>query len=183
MIIPASARMTTIIVGGSVPAGGGEGCTIGNEDIEATEMQVSPGNLFGCRWQAPCSGTIASISFAFSGTYTSDTALAIYSDDAGAVNAVLGYSDQHAVGSGGTWIEHTGGTLSGISITSGNYYWIVIWADDDGTGSKVYHDNSGTHNGHAWYNYETTYSTSWPAGSNFGVDDTGHEFSFKAVIE
>ena len=116
MIIPASARMTTMIVGGGAPAGGG-GCVLGTETEHAFTTSIGVGNLFGYRAQASCSGTPTSISFYFAGVENSSTTMAIYADNAGSVASAvpLGYSDQVGVGSGDTWIEHTGGTLSGTT--------------------------------------------------------------------
>jgi hypothetical protein len=116
-------------------------------------------NYFGMgRFQAAYSKTGVT-KFKMYCTASGNAKVGIYSDNAGAPNARLGYNNTaQAVVSGENDL-----TISSMDVVSGNYYWVAMNFDTDGVGKSV--SGSGT------LKYKSaTYSTFTfpdPAGTGF----------------
>ena len=113
--------------------------SFGDTNKETNEMGSD--TKFACRFQAPASGTVTDMSF-----YTEDVGsdengidLAVYSDNANAPDAPLGYATTPDVGGLG-WYNATG--LS-VTIVSGTYYWLAACQSAEGyTYRCKYHDGA-----------------------------------------
>ena len=110
------------------PLVGGLDPNFGYETKGATEIQTAGNYLHATKFYCPESGTATSITayIKFYST-TQKVKFAIYTDNAGYPNTLVGYTEEGTIESGwDNW--KTLNIVSGGSLSAG-YYWLVWWAD------------------------------------------------------
>ncbi len=133
---------------------------IGNQSNSTVSTIVSNNTKRACRFQAGSTFTADYMGVGMGPFQSGDKIiLGIYSDDAGGPGALLGVTGE-IIGYGQGWYHAA--LISGVSITSGSYYWLAVIATGD---TQITRSGSGSHE----YNNDT-YSDGFadPFGSPSG---------------
>ena len=110
--------------------------TFGNTTDGANVQTQSADRKYAYKAQPASSGkvTAGTARVWLSGAGTSSSRLVIYSDNAGAINALLAYSDNVDItGTSEAAVDYTFSGANQINIVSGTDYWIGIHFSDPGT--------------------------------------------------
>lgn len=157
----AGARMTTCVIGGTIPATGG-GCNVADNEV-GSRAEGSAGDLQGdyawaYRAQADCTGTLEAAYINHLNTTAAGAKVCVYASSAStpqSADAKIGCSGEILSGTTTGW--KTGSIGSG-SVTSGNYYWVVIAISGALDNWNLGYGSTGT----IYYNPVATFSYSSP---------------------
>jgi len=140
---------------------------------------MAGGFIQGIPVTATCTGDIVALDWYIPATdRASSVAMAIYSDNEGAVGTLLGttaeFADPNSVG----W--HRQPLVSAVEVTQGVDYWVMWWPDTDATGQRVSIDAVSGTNVHCWVNAGAVNTEAWPASGayGYGTDDVGIRMSY-----
>ena len=143
---------------------------IGWNGAGSTSDNIGPNYMNGDRWQAASNMTVTQMKIYIATGKPGKMKCAIYSDNSGQPGSFLkGTNELTNMGVG--WQTFT--LTSSQSLTSGSYYWLVMWTDD------AYDVKCETTGGTSWY-VASTYAASWPSTAPGGGANYTFKYSFYA---
>ena len=152
--------------------------TVGETNILANDgIGVTDGYINGHRFQS--AGTFTALSMYVNARSTTgaagDVVMGIYSDAAGSPDSKQAQTAEFniAVASGGSGEWYGVDLQSGVSITSGSWYWLIIHSNVAGIGQVQY--RGATSGGSLASSDLGSYSSTLPA--TFGVPDTTNSWT------
>lgn len=130
------------------PAAGAATFSFGLDTIAANADTWGADSGIWMRVQASASGTLQKAFVYVNNTAAVEAKVCVYGVDTdstlNAEDALLGTSDAIVGGGSAGWWPVGGATMSGGSITSGSYYWLVIFLDTSSPTWAVRTENSST---------------------------------------
>jgi hypothetical protein len=187
LAIPCLAGSGSVAITLSGTAGAAGGCSestneVGNRNQETNVGGINPGEAFASRAQADCTGTLGTAYVYHGDTVASEVKICVY-NDAGTASALdtsdtlVGCTAAMSIDTSTGWKT---GAINAGSVTSGNYYWVIILTNSAlGTFAPVYSSSPSL----SWWHIDWTSNFATPpANTGAGWADIGTYAPISAYV-